>query len=825
MKNAYMLVYEREVKTPVKKVLTKNEIEAASPATVLACENTAQSRGQVGQICFDSAKGEYYTFTDFYDVRPRVPEGLSQIVQEDNATFLFERQIHSLEFFKFVNEIVGESYALLPELKGEGKIEIEESLTKIGVKVVIDVLSHAYYNGHIKPLTKQLITLFNESTTALGEFLTFLKEKFTTEVLNIFHKCPDKDARVAVRDLISGAILAAARVEEAAKNQAEADRYEDAKKLLFYATRVILLAVNHINNELAQHWARFDQYFETLLIIVKEGNESIRRYINSKDLMKVLVDFYLGTESPFYEKKKDTRTHMGNKFRYPTFDPLVDLVVSLAGYADLAFLQPKDEVGLREKCGLPGKIYELSEDGKIAIGSRKFIEKTIMERHSTPSFGKFVKFICYESMKYSKIVAKAVLKGISQDLNQNMSTYFEVIRQILSLEDSLQKIRMEWLLGVSTMTKGFTQLIAKEKPFEQLKFGLSLITSIRDNVHEYPSPLAYKAPYDSLLNLLWNHRKSFDIAPISFILSMMLKIPAVFQYITQLPPPTYQYAKYSDWFKSFVQNYRSAAKGGGLLAVLFNQKRDDTGYQEALGLASELDSQLNKSLGPSTEIFPSFSPSYIVGKSTGENVLFTETKDGVTILATELVTDYYASIPTGKDNYAVPLTFFEPQGITISGAATIPTGSDPGPKPEEPKIIKAEPKALGTEPMVFKLEVRNGSPKTVKVKAAIVPKVGSSEINFYCPVSGLSYAVEQNRWVILYMTQKKTVGKTWGDFVVEWGTKVVVSTGKHEGYGKGENEAAGEGADSQYFTMEDIFPEEGIGSAAGRSMTLLFFVF
>eukprot|EP01022_Parablepharisma_sp_SALTPOND_P025670 TRINITY_DN602_c1_g1_i1.p1 TRINITY_DN602_c1_g1~~TRINITY_DN602_c1_g1_i1.p1 ORF type:complete len:1870 (-),score=221.62 TRINITY_DN602_c1_g1_i1:13785-19394(-) len=809
MKNAYMLVYERELKTPVKKLLVKDEVAKLkeNSTAILACENTAQPRAAVGQICFDSQKNEYYTFADFYDVQPKVPEGLSKVVQEDNANFLFERQIYSPEFFKFVNDIFSESCALLPSLKGEEKTQTEKSLANVGIKVIFDVLSHAYHNTSIKTLTKQFIGLLYESTSALGQLLAFIKDRFIAEVLLTFYKCPDKDARVAVKDLISNAILAAIKNEEAAKTAPEADKYEEAKKLLFYACRIIILMISNVNNDLAQNWGRFEQFFEVLLVVAKEGNDGMRKYMNSKDIVKILIDFYLEKESPFYVRG-ETRNPMGNRFRYPTFDALIDLVCILSSYADLSFIQPED-AKLRPLFDMPPSVYKLSEDSQTALMSSQFLIKTITHRHSTMPFARLIAFLSYDSKEYSKTVVKAVLKGISADLTQNLTSYFNVIKELLMINDSLQQLRLEWMLGIANMNKMFTQLAPNEKPYEQIKFGLSLINSVRDNVNEYPSPLAYKSLYDSLLNLLWTHRKNFEIQHISCILSLMVKSPAAFQYVTSLPPPTYQFAKYSDWFKPFVQNYRSTAKGTGILLTLFNLKRDDTGHQEALRLISELDQQWEKVVekqGRYTErpdVLLRYPKPYIVGKATGENTVLQETIDGVTLMVSELVTECFESLPTGKDNLAIPEGYLENLVIDT----------------ESKEEKKTNMKPFSVEPMVLKFEVRNsnfklhtmiGVTKPMKIRINIT---GKSPLNFYAPASTLSYIVEANRWAIIYMVQKQVPGKPWGEFAVQWSAKPTAVQGDIY-------RAEYDGIEGNYYQMEDIFPEETVGTARSNSQNL-----
>jgi len=41
------------------------------------------------------------------------------------------------------------------------------------------------------------------------------------------------------------------------------------------------------------------------------------------------------------------------------------------------------------------------------------------------------------------------------------------------------------------------------------------------------------------------------------LLRLCLEDEQICEYIYELPPPTYQYARFSDWFEPFATNYRA----------------------------------------------------------------------------------------------------------------------------------------------------------------------------------------------------------------------------------------------------------------------------
>ena len=89
-KSAYMLVYERRKKKPIK-ILVSPEEHKEDPEGVF----------------FDEKKEEYYRLSDYKTgVEEIFPSSIYQKVQEDNKKFEFDNDIYSSEFFEFVRSIL-----------------------------------------------------------------------------------------------------------------------------------------------------------------------------------------------------------------------------------------------------------------------------------------------------------------------------------------------------------------------------------------------------------------------------------------------------------------------------------------------------------------------------------------------------------------------------------------------------------------------------------------------------------------------------------------------------------------------------------------------
>ena len=664
MKNAYMLVYERKLKTLLKRLVPKEEAEKQLKGEkALECENTALAR--VGQVYVDPKKDEFFTFAGFHDARAKVASGLFQEVWEDNNNFLFERQIYSLEFFKFVQDIFSESYSLIPALPRPSAGEIEASMTRIAAKVIYDVLAHAYYNSTIKPLTDQLIQLFTRSDVAANEFISFVLQDSLRDTMFILTKCPDKDARVAVGRLITEVILTMLPKEGPEFMVYEVEQHEN-RRVYKYKTNVgklLYLLLNVVNGELAQNWPRFEQYFNILRDVIRKGGDNVSVFMNDKRVIALLIDFYLGADSPLHAKGEKV-TPMGNRFKNPKFQPLITLVCILALRGNLTFIQPA-YTKIQGEWKLPKPLYELDEEEKKCLQSKEFVLKTIVEGNASTEFADMLAVFCYESKKYSKMLAKSLLKAVNEDPSIDMIPYFNVLRSILTINDSFQKKRIEWLFGIGTPSKTFAQLMPTAKSHEQLKMGLCLVDSIRENVNDYQSVLTYNTKCESLLTLLWRHRKSFEIHPIRYLLDIMIKSRVVFDYVNALPPPTYQFAKYTDWIRPLVVSYPTSYKSLMGFASASTVEKNNNAYKETVNLLGEYEklwtqsTETNPRYTDQQNILLAFPQPYLIGKPIEEKPLFTEKKDDITLVVSEIVTEVYQSLPTGKENLGVPDNFFD----------------------------------------------------------------------------------------------------------------------------------------------------------------------
>ena len=97
------------------------------------------------------------------------------------------------------------------------------------------------------------------------------------------------------------------------------------------------------------------------------------------------------------------------------------------------------------------------------------------------------------------------------------------------------------------------------------RIGVKVLFSIYDEVYSYRSYLNTNDNIDSLLHLLWRYKGRMDTFTVNCLLSLMNIITAdddVSEYFSNIPGPTYQYARYTDWIKPYLNEQLIDARKG-----------------------------------------------------------------------------------------------------------------------------------------------------------------------------------------------------------------------------------------------------------------------
>ena len=188
-KSAYMLVYERKKKKPIK-ILTTAEDHKADPEHVL----------------FDEKKNEYFRMSDYKTgVEEIYPSAIYQKVQDDNKKYEFDNDIYSNEFFEFVRQILvaASKHDLDNSEEREQSLKVKEKSLLVGKKTVMELLAKCYSNSQIKPLCEVMMDIMKQDVSLCHSFLdSCFKEDNCDYLMSVLLDCSDQTARVHVGNLV-----------------------------------------------------------------------------------------------------------------------------------------------------------------------------------------------------------------------------------------------------------------------------------------------------------------------------------------------------------------------------------------------------------------------------------------------------------------------------------------------------------------------------------------------------------------------------------------------------------------------------------------------
>lgn len=275
-------------------------------------------------------------------------------------------------------------------------------------------------------------------------------------------------------------------------------------------------------------------------------------YLYQKGFITVLIDFYLGPNSPVPEFSEKKHT-MGNRYTEPEFNPLIQTVANMVKRSRVTTKTGAPPYTSLARQGYP--VYELSANDMKCLFCSDFYEKTLREKYDPQSFGHIIQHFSFENEGFSQTLAEIILKGLNKANYDDVKPYLEAMSYFISLNDMFQLKRIEWILGypqpfVSTMRYGSDS------------FGMYGNNSLEDLIVSYETPLSVENS-TSLINLVLQNRKKFENLCISIVRQLLILLDVnhvIFQYVVSLPPPSYNYAKFTDWIPAFIDYFLVEAK-------------------------------------------------------------------------------------------------------------------------------------------------------------------------------------------------------------------------------------------------------------------------
>lgn len=568
-KSAYLLVYEKRFKKPIKILIPEvKEGENVTNKAVVPASAVVETDPKT--------KEQFYEIT-MKEAKMFVPNKIYKEIWSNNLEFSFEKLIYSKEFYEYVKELmVGtltfkEKQDALPDADREKVDEVISNVATVGNKIVFEVLAKAYHNQKLPEVAETLGKLYEASDKAVLDTMDYiLKDENDDEPLYVFKimlNCNDKVSRVAASKLLSILVNRCFQIEKDFLNETEKvtitvtedlistgdkdkEEQEIEKEVIrpkSKAVRFYDLAIKALREKGPASWAKFEQFLNMIRNIIIGSEEQLNMVMERSGIIS-FIDFMLAQSSPLY-KAGEKRTRMGSAYATPAFGPLLEAVSHLIVRCYTPKFN-KDSTDIPSTFNAEATIHpELKEeDIKTFLLHPDFLKLAVV--NSTEMLGKAFAHISYKDLDVSKEIGKVILKTINSTDYDKIQTCMIVAKEYLYIEDEFQTHRAEWILG-------FGCLNAKLTNQEGLpRFGVSNCNNIADEVYQYMCPMTLSGRESSLLSLLTRYRGRVDVYVVNCLntlFDIIIGNEFLSEFMFNLDPLTYESARFTDWIRPYLQ--------------------------------------------------------------------------------------------------------------------------------------------------------------------------------------------------------------------------------------------------------------------------------
>jgi len=432
------------------------------------------------------------------------------------------------------------------------------------------------------------------------------------ELLKLLVSCPEQQIRKTFQMMLLGSFK---RIKE-----------DNEDKLIVDLINVL---IEFIGADLTSNWRRFKEFFELLRDLIISLKEDILKAFIEKDLIAILLDFFLEKKSPV-SLMKGQRSEMKMADQHPDFSILMEIVAFLVVRSDI----PISNAIIVSPSTKRGNIFiTLPELSMKCLRCKNLLPKYLSLDNNIHLITDMLLHLSYRNKKITRQICEQIVKGINNSNVNKILQYKDIISQMLLLEDEYSLMRIELILGFS-------------QPTYSSKYGLALIRNIEDEVNTYSSPIAIEDRNKPLLRVLWDDRKYFQLTIVKLLKMLLTAAESnqlLYLYLRDMPPPCYIYARYTDWIDKFLDEY-------------MNQRTSD---QQQLKEKNDLINSLRQQVHLFNErvLKDKARPIqlYMIGNTVGSRELEKKERemDRVRLTVTEITAEIYESKPLGNYNAAL----------------------------------------------------------------------------------------------------------------------------------------------------------------------------
>lgn len=389
-------------------------------------------------------------------VIPKLSPTIFDQIWKENMSFLVDKNIFDKDYFTFLWDVV--KLAEQSPVMENNDDNIQDPLFRsieLATRFIIITMAHAKEKPSFKNNIDHLKTLYSSHIPACRWLLRLLT-KDPTLMKQIFFYCSVSETREFLARLFIHVASCVAPMERDNYNLFEEDEVQpmeivqkdspvNENPLMYFPAQtsksfVIRFMDTTIGllKEANPYWTNYAQLFLILRDFAKFGMAEVE-YLHSRRIISVLIDFYLGEESPFFKFHKQKKAKMGDKFTTPNLNYMMDLLATMARSSKTNSTQiPPTQ--------LPGKIFELSEDDKLLLYSVQFYSKSLKENINPKATAEISRHLAWEDEATSKALIEVCTNGINAVDHDGFKPYQEVIGSLLAISDSLQTTRVEYAL-------------------------------------------------------------------------------------------------------------------------------------------------------------------------------------------------------------------------------------------------------------------------------------------------------------------------------------------------------------------------------------------
>jgi hypothetical protein len=182
-----------------------------------------------------------------------------------------------------------------------------------------------------------------------------------------------------------------------------------------------------------------------------------------------------------------------------------------------------------------------------------FYQKAITTIYELQPVVHIVLRMCWDNTDLSLSIAQMLLDGIEKANYESVNPYCQVLVAFVTMADTLMEQRIQWMFGYP------------QPYFHSSSDTCACPYSLSDASVQYLSTLPSETGTTSsgILSLIYNNRKRYENYTITLLKALLVianQLNSLTAYLLTLPPPSYLYAKYTDWIAPYIDQYVTESK-------------------------------------------------------------------------------------------------------------------------------------------------------------------------------------------------------------------------------------------------------------------------